>query len=46
LHIGFWSENLIEKKHFEDLEADGWIKDNASYRNVIRGLGMDLSGSG
>jgi len=46
LHIGFWSENLIETKHFEDLEADGWIKDNGSYRNAIRKLGMELSRSG
>jgi len=46
LHIGFWSENLLETKHFEDLEADGWIKDNGSYRSAIRRLGMDMSGSG
>ena len=46
MHVTCWSENLIETKHFEDLEADGWIKDNVSYRNTIRRLGMDLSGSG
>jgi hypothetical protein len=39
-------ENLIETKHFEDLEADGWIKDNESYRSMIRKLGMDMLSSG
>ena len=41
---------LIGKPHrnkaLDDLKADGWIKDNGSYRNAIRGLGMDLLGSG